>query len=242
MQIDRRIRHEIEHGKYLVGRNYGEIWNWGTEVGKYRLARRVSMLCSELTSEMNILELGCGVGFVTREIMKTGAHITAIDISSDLLEIAKREVVDKNVEFKIENAYNLSFADGTFDAILGISVIHHLDVDRAIKEIFRTLKSGKKIHFIEPNMMNPQILLQKNIPVLKRLVGDSPDETAFFRWAFKKKLAKTGFKNISIYPFDFIHPQTPKYLIGAFSKIGAIFEHIPILKEISGSICITAEK
>jgi len=35
--------------------------------------------------------------------------------------------------------------------------------------------------FAEPDMLNPQITLQKNIPALKRRLGDTPDETAFSR-------------------------------------------------------------
>jgi len=33
--------------------------------------------------------------------------------------------------------------------------------------------------FTEPNMMNPQVALIKNVPSLKSRAGDSPDETAF---------------------------------------------------------------
>ena len=37
-------------------------------------------------------------------------------------------------------------------------------------------------------MLNPQIAIQKNIPWVKRKLGDSPDETAFFRWPLRRLL------------------------------------------------------
>jgi hypothetical protein len=45
------------------------------------------------------------------------------------------------------------------------------------------LKSGGTIYFTEPNMLNPQIAIQKNVSWVKRKLGDSPDETAFLSLA-----------------------------------------------------------
>jgi ubiquinone/menaquinone biosynthesis C-methylase UbiE len=84
----------------------------------------------------------------------------------------------------------MTFENRRFDYILGSSVLHHLDIEKAISEIYRVLKDGGIIAFTEPNMMNPQIALQKNIPYLKRKLGDSPDETVFFRWKISKLLKK----------------------------------------------------
>ena len=137
---------------------------------------------------------------------------------------------------------SMSFEDSSFDTVVGSSILHHLEIDESIKEIFRVLKSGGTICFTEPNMMNPQIAIQKNIPYIKKKLGDSPDETAFFRWALKKKLTKIGFVNIKIIPFDFVHPSTPKLLIKVFIKLGNYLEKFPILREIAGSLFITAEK
>jgi hypothetical protein len=52
----------------------------------------------------------------------------------------------------------------------------------------------------------------------------------------------TGFKNVRIFPYDFLHPVTPKPLIGLVNSIGKIIEKIPVLKEIAGSVIIYGEK
>ncbi|NJK94211.1 MAG: class I SAM-dependent methyltransferase [Bacteroidales bacterium] len=170
----------MEHGKFLAQEGAGEIWNWESAAGKLRWKRRVEMLTAHINPAMHVLELGCGTGYFTREIVSTKASIVAIDISPDLLNIARKEIPTDRVEFREENAYEMSFPDSTFDTVVGSSVLHHLDIQRAISEIFRVLKPGGIMVFTEPNMMNPQIALQKNIPWLKRKLGDSPDETAFF--------------------------------------------------------------
>ena len=240
--MDVRIEHEIEHGKFLADNGAGEIWNWESPAGKFRWKRRVKMLTEFVQPDSALLELGCGTGYFTQEIAKTGANIVAIDISPELLKIAENNVQDKNVSFKEENAYNMTFEDNRFDYILGSSVLHHLDIKKAISEIYRVLKDGGVIAFTEPNMMNPQIALQKNIPYLKRKLGDSPDETAFFRWSITRMLKKQGFKKIEIKTFDFLHPAIPPKLINTITAIGQFCEKCPIVKEIAGSIFIKAYK
>jgi ubiquinone/menaquinone biosynthesis C-methylase UbiE len=240
--MDQRIENEISHGRFLAETGAGEIWNWESPAGKIRWRRRVGILTSLVQPGMEVLELGCGTGYFTRELIATGAMVTAIDISPELLDIARSSLNASNARFIIENAHNTGFDDGSFDLVLGSSVLHHLDAFPAVKEIYRVLKPGGKMIFTEPNMMNPQIAVQKNIPIVKKLLGDSRDETAFFRWKMKKLLKKTGFQNVNILPFDFLHPAIPTAAIPFFSKLGSICEKMPLLKEIAGSLIISADK
>jgi hypothetical protein len=96
--------------------------------------------------------------------------------------------------------------------------------------------------FSEPNMLNPQVALQKNIGALKRRAGDSPDETAFFRPQVIRLLEGAGFGSILMRNFDFLHPATPSRWIRAIAGVGAVCERIPLLREISGSLIFRAQK
>ena len=240
--MDNRLDHEIEHGKFLAKNGAGEIWNWESPAGKLRWSRRIKMLTQHIKQNEKVLELGCGTGYFTREIVKTNAAVTAIDISPDLLAIAQKEVSATNVTFCEENAYLMTFADESFDSVIGSSVLHHLDIEKAIAEIHRVLKSNGFIAFTEPNMLNPQIALQKNIPWLKRKLGDSPDETAFFRWQLISLLKKHKFSRIEVIPFDFLHPSIAPSMIPIVSGIGNFCEKLPLMKEIAGSLYIKAYK
>jgi SAM-dependent methyltransferase len=121
-------------------------------------------------------------------------------------------------------------------------VLHHLDLTRALPEMLRVLKPGGAFVFTEPNMLNPQIMLQKNFPPLKRLMGDSPDETAFFRWGIARELSRAGFSAPAVRPFDFLHPWVPGALAKSAERLGSFLERIPLLREIAGSLLITASK
>lgn len=240
--MDKRLTHEIEHGKFLAKTGAGDVWNWESPAGKVRWKRRVEMLSTALKPGDEVLELGCGTGYFTRELVKLNIHVTAIDISPDLIEEAKKTIRNENVIFQIQNAYQMNYVENKFDSVVGSSVLHHLDIEKAISEIFRVLKPGGHIAFTEPNMLNPQIALQKNIPWLKRKLGDSPDETAFFRWKLRKLLIDSGFQKINVIPFDFLHPAIPASFIETISAMGKIVENTPVFKEIAGSLYIKATK
>jgi ubiquinone/menaquinone biosynthesis C-methylase UbiE len=237
-----KLQNEIIHGKYIA--NAGEqIWNWSSPAGKIRWKRRVDMFKKFIGNNNNyILEVGCGTGLFTQQISKTKNKFLAIDISPDLLKIARRNIDDKNVSFKIGNAYQTSFKPNSFDFIIGSSILHHLDIDLALNEFFRILKPGGKIIFTEPNHLNPQIALERSSPYFRKLFNNSPDETAFIRWKLIDQLKTSGFTNIKVTPFDFLHPATPSILIKFIYPLSRIIENVPILKEFSGSLVVTANK
>lgn len=200
------------------------------------------MLSSHLKPGMTVLELGCGTGTFTRELACSGADVVAIDVSPELLEIARANCSAPNVQYQIQNAYALSYSQGVFDSVVGSSVLHHLEIKEALRNIYRVLKPAGTIYFTEPNMVNPQIAIQKNIPWIKRKLGDSPDETAFFRWSLRRLLEQTGYGDVRIDPFDFLHPKMPVALIDRVNALGRFLENVPVLSEFAGSLYIRAIK
>jgi ubiquinone/menaquinone biosynthesis C-methylase UbiE len=237
-----RLVNEIEHGRYLVEQGASEIWNWESPAGRLRWKRRVQMLTNHLISGTNVLELGCGTASFTRELALTGANITAIDISPELLEAARSNCPLANVTFELQNAYALSYPDARFDSVVGSSILHHLEIDEALRQIYRVLRSDGRMSFTEPNMLNPQIAVQKNVPFIKKRLGDSPDETAFVRWHLRRQLERVGFRDVQIEPFDFLHPKTPSRWIPAIQNLGHLLERLPLFREVAGSLYIRAVK
>src|SRR5215470_6627256 len=147
-----RTATEIQHGRFVAQQGAGEIWNWEGPAGKMRWGRRVKMLSNHLRAGMSVLELGCGTGYFTRELARSGADIVAVDVSPELLEIAKVDCSAPNVRYQIQNAYELSYPDAIFDSVVGSSVLHHLEIEDALREIYRVLKPSGAIYFTEPNM------------------------------------------------------------------------------------------
>ena len=232
--------HEIAHGLKLA-KGYPElVWGWGTPAGRLRALRRAEIISSaaKLGPGVRALEIGCGTGMFTELFSRTGAELLAVDISPDLLVMAQERDLDADRVQFLEKRFEDCDVHGPFDAVIGSSILHHLDVVLALGKIYSLLKPGGVMSFAEPNMLNPQIALQKNIAWLKERLGDTPDETAFVRHRFRVLLYQAGFENIEITPFDWLHPATPPSLMRAVARIGRILERIPVVREFAGSLHI----
>lgn len=240
--MSERLKRESSHSLKIKDQAEN-IWGWASPAGVRRVIRRSQFFIDlgQISPTHQILEIGCGTGIFTERVAQTGASIVATDLSEDLLDLARKKEMPK-CRFDKADAHELGYPNEDFDIVFGSSILHHLEIPKALHEIFRVLKPDGKMIFAEPNMMNPQILIQKNIPFIKRWLGDSPDESAFFRWQIKRQLKNVGFQNIKVFPYDFLHPLTPNLLIRFIERSGKILEKIPLLREIAGSLIIFGEK
>ncbi len=235
-----RADHEIAHGKNMAQVDPELVWGWGTPAGRLRAIRRAKIIAlgACLGPGIRVLEIGCGTGLFTEMFAQTGAKLVAVDISSDLLEKARERGLPMDKVQFLEKRFEDCDIEGPFDALIGSSVLHHLDIEVALSKIYNLLKPGGVMSFAEPNMLNPQIMLQKNVPWIKKHLGDSPDEIAFVHRQLRALLLKSGFEKVEVTPFDWLHPATPAPLISAVSSLGRILEIIPVIREFAGSLYI----
>ena len=240
-----RAKHEIKHSKILSQSDPELIWNWNTPAGRLRAKRRADIIIKggRLGPGMCALEVGCGTGMFTEMFAKSGAKIIAVDISSDLLKKAQARNLPFDRVLFLEKRIEDYDINASFDAVIGSSVLHHLDIETALKKIYSLLRPGGFMCFTEPNMLNPQVFIERKFrSLLPCLWYVSADETAIVRWKFRDLLIKTGFEKIDIMPFDWLHPATPIPLIRLMSNIGKLLENTPILCEFSGSLCIRCRR
>lgn len=235
------IEAEREHGKLLLEGGAGEIWGWGTPAGKRRVRRRIEWLTQAcgLRPGVKALECGCGMGLFSREIAKTGVDLTAVDISPDLLQRAREEV--SGVAFVEDDLESPSWLpDNHFDCLLGVSVLHHLNLPRALVALRTKCKPGARFAFSEPNILNPinKYYLFVGDVEKRRMRGVSPNEMAFRPGELRSVFTDAGYAVENLYMRDFLHPSIPAPLIPAFSLAGRVAESMPLLKLWSGSIWI----
>lgn len=106
-----------------------------------------------------VLDLGTGNGFLAAALALRGARVIAVDISSASLELARRRAelsgVADRIEFRLAPAEDTGLADASCDAVCGLFVLHHTDLDASAREIGRVLKPGASAAFVETLAFNP---------------------------------------------------------------------------------------
>jgi len=97
-----------------------------------------------------ILDVGCGPGFVVAEIVERVGRdgtVAGVDSSPAMLALAARRLAaHDNVDLREGVATALPFADATFDAALSVQVLEYVDdVPAAIAELHRVIRPGGRL-------------------------------------------------------------------------------------------------
>jgi SAM-dependent methyltransferase len=133
--------------------------------------------------EKTVLDYGCGPGFVALDLVARGAtHVTGIDISEGEVEAAVKRAEEAGVagstRFLVADAHATGFDDDSFDLIVGASILHHLDLEPALRELRRILRPGGSAVFSEPLWHNPLLRLGRAITPSARTLDEHPITTS----------------------------------------------------------------
>jgi len=105
---------------------------------------------ARIAAGQQLLDVACGTGVVALTAVRQGASVTALDLTPELLEVARRnaEIAGLTVEWHEGDAERLPFDDGRFDVV--VSQYGHMFAPRpdvATAEMLRVLKPGGTIAF-----------------------------------------------------------------------------------------------
>jgi ubiquinone/menaquinone biosynthesis C-methylase UbiE len=117
-----------------------------------------------------VLDVACGCGLLSVILALYGHKVTAVDISKDSIDYAKKlatlyKCID-NIDFRVMDVSKLSFESESFDIVTGEDALHHIiKYPGAVENIYRVLKIGGKAYFKEPFAFNPFINIMRFINV-----------------------------------------------------------------------------
>ena len=114
-------------------------------------------------------------------------HITAIDLSEEMLKIAKRHVADAGLTDRITlerlDAKTLPYPDNTFDGLISNSIVHHIhDAMKALKEMGRVAQP-KGVVLIR-DLLRPETLADAQGFVDRYAADDTPYQQKLYYDSF----------------------------------------------------------
>lgn len=147
------------------------------------------VLSEVFDKKMRILDVGTGTGFLALILAELGHDVIGIDLSREMINIAKKKVDGLKIKFVIGDAENLPFNDESFDAVICRHVVWTLpNPQKAVKEWYRVLKDGGKIVMIDGEWYQNSMLAK-----FKRFIG------RLFIALFERRLISSYKREISKY-------------------------------------------
>jgi ubiquinone/menaquinone biosynthesis C-methylase UbiE len=149
-----------------------------------------------LRPDMEVLEFGCGTGSTAISHAQHVRHIRAIDVSSKMLDIARAKASAAgitNVTFEQAGIDDFSAPDGTYDAVLGLSILHLVeDKEAVIAKVYRMLKPGG-VFVSSTACLADSMRYLKFVAPVGRFVGLMPLVRVFTAKELEKSLTDAGF-------------------------------------------------
>lgn len=136
----------------------------------------------------NVCDLGCGDGIGTEKLAEAGYHVTGIDVSEGMLELAKQNPRNESSVFIKANLKDCGMPDSTFDAVMAINSIEWTKSPyAALKEIARIVTPGG---FACIGILGPTAGPRANS--YRRLYGEEVICNTIMPWELEKLAIENG--------------------------------------------------
>jgi SAM-dependent methyltransferase len=90
-------------------------------------ATLVARACAGLAPQATVVEIGCGTGKLTRELVAQGLTVEAVEPDADLVAVARRAVPEGSVRFLNATFEDAELPEGAFPAVFAATSFHWVD-------------------------------------------------------------------------------------------------------------------
>ena len=150
-----------------------------------------------LKSDMYALEFGCGTGSTALIHAPFVKQYSAIDVSPKMIDICKQKLTDQpiaNLYFTCLPFESLPYDEGSYDAILAMSIIHLIDDPKeVIGKVFKMLKPGG-VFVSSTTCIEETMKWFKYIAPIGHAVGLLPKIQVFSKKKLELMLINAGFE------------------------------------------------
>lgn len=125
--------------------------------GGYALRIRQQRVLERLDSKQGkVLDVGCGPGYLGRELIKSGHEYWGVDSSPKMVELCRQQLPRACDRLVVGDATKLPFPDGFFDVVISLGVIDRIPMyEEALEEMVRVTKEHGTLIISFPNLCGP---------------------------------------------------------------------------------------
>jgi SAM-dependent methyltransferase len=128
----------------------------------------------------DVLDIGCGPGWLLADLVAAGYHCRAVDASPQMVASARatlrrRGLADREVAVLHARVQDLPFAAASFDTVTSTFPTTYIYDPQAIREIARVLRPGGRLVVVEGALLLPATIWLMPLVVFQALVyGHAP--------------------------------------------------------------------
>lgn len=189
-----------------------------------------------------VVDFGCGSGDNAVVLGRRGGRVIGVDISQSLLRLARQRIAANDLKaraaFVSGSAHDLPVRDGSIDVVLGVAILHHLDLAATSRELYRVLKTGGLAVFQEP-VRDSAVMRSVRRLIPYRAPDVSPFERPLTTGELRDFAARFEVAAWRTFSLPFVNlarvlPPLSRHLSTAYAVDRALLARFPSLRRFSG--------
>ena len=189
--------------------------------------REACFLAAGLAQGMSVLEIGCGTGVVARELARVAGRsgrVLGLDVSPELLEVARRtSPPGASIEYVQGDAYQLDFADSSFDASCAVTLLAHIqNLDQVVREMIRVTRGT--VMLLDQDYQT-LVFENSDTRLTRTILQHGADYNVLDGWCGRKLpglLVRHRLRNVQCCPFVYSERDSQSYLITIAERFAAL--------------------
>ena len=185
-----------------------------------------------------ILELGCGEGAFTRELLFVSREenpITAVTFQPD----APRSLESSSVSQLFAGSLPGPLAGRQFDLIVGMDLLDQRTSSEMLQHAHELLSPGGEVVFFESNPWNVMLRARR---ALSRVIGTRDPRTLVSRPQLYELMSEVGFIRVFAVFTDFVYAPLTRRLVWLLRNLSIVLENTPGARTLAGAILVHAQK
>jgi dolichol-phosphate mannosyltransferase len=187
----------------------------------------------------SILEIGCGQGLFTRQLIQVSHGRNPItSVTFDLLGKTQGDYPEP-VERIVTDDFPGTLKGREFDFIVAMDLLDQRNCGAILQEAYGLLKPGGQVLFYESNPWNVVLKFRRGFT---RLIGKIDPRSLLSRRQLYELMSEVGFIRVFAVFNDFVFaPLSPRF-VWLFRNLSIILENAPGLRTLAGSILVHGQK
>jgi SAM-dependent methyltransferase len=186
-----------------------------------------------------ILELGCGEGIFTRQLVKVSRGenpITAVTFASDM---SRPMDLSPGVAFLTASSLPGPLEGKRFDFVVAMDLLDRKNCASILRNVYEFLNPGGEVLFYESNPWNVMLKLRRT---LSGLFGRRDPRFLLSRPQLYELVSDVGFIRVFSVYNDFVYWPLTRRLAWFLRNLSIVLENTPGIRTLAGSILVHAQK